>query len=915
MARLTAERWAVVAPVFDEALEMDPAEQRAWIEKLRGQDPRLAGEVEALVADHRALDQARFLEGSASSGETTLAGRTFGAYTLVSPLGRGGMGSVWLAKRSDGRFEGEAALKLLNASLVGRAGEARFRREASILARFRHPGIANLLDAGVTPEGQPYIVLERVDGEPIDAYGDSRGLAVEDRVRLFVDVLDAVAHAHANLIVHRDIKPPNVLVTRDGRVKLLDFGIAKLLDTESAGAATALTREGGRALTPEYASPEQVTGEPITTASDVYSLGVLLYVLLTGRHPAQESLRSPAELLRWIVDTEPLRPSEAAPSETIRRQLRGDLDTIVAKALKKDPEERYESVTALAEDVRRYLEHRPIAARPDTLAYRARKFARRNRAAVALSALAVLALCAGLVGTLTQARKATRQAAAADVQRRRADEKAREATLQRDFAFRQLSLAETVIDLNAFVLSEAPAGKRFTAGELLARAEAMTERQHDTGPANHVEMLLSIGRQYIILNENQNAKRVLTHAHEVASSLADRALRARADCELASVIVYDGESERAEQLIRAAEADLPAGPQHVTDRIRCLTCGSEVARWRGDVTAGVQRVEAARRLLAESRFTAPVLEMDIALQLSESYRMAGRLRDASRASSEAEARLTALGRDETATAGTLYNNWGLVVLALGQPLQAERLFRKAIAIGDADGTGTGVRPMLLNNLARSLRDLRRLDDAAAYADRAYDRALRAGDQNVVGQSLMARSGIYRERGDLARAAAVLGELESKLPKMVPAGHVAFASLAMEQALLAAARGHFEEALVFADRAVAIAEASKQRTEYLPRLLMRRSEIALLAGSPEMGLGDAEAALAMVVEKAEPGTFSSSVGRAHLARARALLAQGRGEDARTAFAAARVELEPTLGADHPDTREARETAGLVSTARD
>jgi tetratricopeptide (TPR) repeat protein len=349
------------------------------------------------------------------------------------------------------------------------------------------------------------------------------------------------------------------------------------------------------------------------------------------------------------------------------------------------------------------------------------------------------------------------------------------------------------------------------------------------------------------------------------------------------------------------------------DRIRCLTCGGEVARWRGDAAAGVERVEKARKLLGESRYEDPVIEMDIALQLSESYRMAGRLRDASRASSEAEARLTALGREGTATAGTLYNNWGLVVLALGQPLEAERLFRKAIAIGSADGTDAGVRPMLLNNLARTLRDLGRLDEASGYAERAYDRALRAGDRNVVGQSLMARTGIYRERGDLRRAAASLAELEARLPTMVPAGHVAFAPFAMEQALLAAARRNVDAALASADRAVAIAEASKQRGEYLPRLLIRRSEIEVQAASHEKALADADAALAMVMEKSEPGEFSAAAGRAHLARARALQALGRGEDARAAFASARDQLEPTVGADHPETREARERAGEVATA--
>jgi serine/threonine-protein kinase len=270
------------------------------------------------------------------------------------------MGTVWLAERSDGRFERSVAVKFLNIGLLNPGGEKRFKREGTILSRLAHPHIAELIDAGVSPGGQPYLVLERVDGEHIDRYCDRRRLNIEARVRLFLDVAAAVAHAHANLIVHRDLKPSNVLVGTDGRVKLLDFGIAKLLeDEEQPGLATALTREAGGALTPAYAAPEQVTDGPITTATDVYSLGVLLYVLLSGRHPAGPGPHSAAELVKAIVDNVPPRLSDAAvlaqedgkaisenagrratTPDKLLRLLRGDLDTIAAKALKKNPRER-----------------------------------------------------------------------------------------------------------------------------------------------------------------------------------------------------------------------------------------------------------------------------------------------------------------------------------------------------------------------------------------------------------------------------------------------------------------------------------------------------------------------------------------------------------------------------------------------
>jgi serine/threonine-protein kinase len=365
------------------------------------------------LEEHRVLAQKQFLERSPVSGtvESSLTGQKIGAYTLVSPIGQGGMGSVWLAERSDGRFDRQAAVKFVSIALAGRATAERFKREGSILGRLTHPHIAELLDAGISSDGQPYLILEYVDGTTIDQYCDQHKLHLEARVRLFLDVLAAVAHAHANLIVHRDIKPPNVLVTTSGEVKLLDFGIAKLLEGEGqTGVATLLTHEGGSALTPEYAAPEQLTGQPVTTATDVYALGVLLYVLLSGRHPAGSGQHSPAELVKAVLDLEPPRVSDAttadnskliaerrgATPDKLRRELRGDLDTIVGKALKKDPQERYASVTGFAGDLQRYLKQEPISARPDTLAYHTAKFLRRNRTIVALTATAIVLVIGSL---------------------------------------------------------------------------------------------------------------------------------------------------------------------------------------------------------------------------------------------------------------------------------------------------------------------------------------------------------------------------------------------------------------------------------------------------------------------------------------------------------------------------------------
>lgn len=409
---MNSARWRLVSPHLDQVLELTPEERKGYLHDLAKADFTLAADLMVLLGEEQALHDEKYLEHDAQDlfADSQLVGRTFGAYTLVEPLGAGGMGSVWLARRSDGRFEGTAAVKLLSAALLGAQGASRFRREGTILARLKHPHIAQLIDAGVSEAGQPYLVLEYVEGEPIDRWCDNRALDLESRLRLFLDVLAAVAHAHSNLVVHRDLKPGNVMVSKDGRVKLLDFGIAKLLEGDD-GAPTQLTRDVGHAFTPAYAAPEQVLGESVTTATDVYALGALLYLLLSGRHPAGGPGVSPAEMLRAILETDPDRPSHvvhatrtqpteaqsksatarSSTPERLRRELRGDLDIIVAKALKKRPQERYASVAALTEDLRRYLAEEPILARPDSLAYRGAKFARRH--ARSLTALSVAVLC------------------------------------------------------------------------------------------------------------------------------------------------------------------------------------------------------------------------------------------------------------------------------------------------------------------------------------------------------------------------------------------------------------------------------------------------------------------------------------------------------------------------------------------
>ncbi len=429
-------RWPALSPHLDALLDLAPAERAARLAELRAEDPDLADDLATLLASLDTLERDAFLEAPALPPAPALQGQAVGPYTIERELGEGGMGSVWLARRTDGRFDGQVAIKFLHAGLVPRADAERFAREGRILARLAHPHIARLLDAGMhTPAGpagrpgaaQPYLVLEYIDGLPIDQHCERHGLDLAARLRLFLDVLDAVAHAHNRLILHRDLKPSNILVTAAGEVKLLDFGIAKLLRDASSGDAasaspdaTELTRRAGRAFTLQYAAPEQLQDGEVTTATDVYALGVLLYVLLGGSHPTAGPTSAPLDQMRATLDREPRRLSDTVlrrggpDTARLARALRGDLDTIVAKALKKVPGERYPNAEALAADLRRHLAHEPIAARRDSPAYVLAKFLRRHRAGVAASAVVVVALAAGIGIALVEANEARRQQSQAE---------------------------------------------------------------------------------------------------------------------------------------------------------------------------------------------------------------------------------------------------------------------------------------------------------------------------------------------------------------------------------------------------------------------------------------------------------------------------------------------------------------------
>ncbi|MEP6923935.1 MAG: protein kinase [Pyrinomonadaceae bacterium] len=424
---MNSENWQKIEEAVTLLYEMPNPRRQAWLAEFCDGNPDLRAEIESLLAFQ--LQSENFLEKSADEyaakilveSQSDLFGKKFGIYKIIGEIGQGGMGAVFLAQRDDGEFRQQVALKIIRQQLAGSEIIRRFRQEREILASLNHPHIARLLDGGISDDGSPFFVMEYVAGESLMNFASQQNLSLEDRLKLFGEICGAVAYAHRNLIVHRDLKPSNILVETDGTPKLLDFGLAKFLDKNLTGAALEDTATAFRAMTPAYASPEQLRGERVTTASDIYSLGLVLYELLTGHKAYNFKTNNLDEIIRIVNETTPAKPSvaetkkngsaEENPKSKIQnpKLLRGDLDNIVLQALRKEPERRYKSVEAFADDIERHLDGLPVSARPNTFAYRAEKFIGRNRLGVAASLLIILALLGGGATTVWQARRAETQ--------------------------------------------------------------------------------------------------------------------------------------------------------------------------------------------------------------------------------------------------------------------------------------------------------------------------------------------------------------------------------------------------------------------------------------------------------------------------------------------------------------------------
>ena len=720
-----ATRRRRVAELFSRALELDPEPRRTLLAAECAREPGLRSEVESLLAAAAAAgdylgagfdgDRAAVL---IRDDEGARIPDRVGPYRLLHELGRGGMGAVYLAERADDAFRKQVAIKLVRGGWASAEALRRFRTERQVLATLEHPNIARLLDGGTTEDGLPYVVIELVDGEPIDEFCARQRLGIDERIGLFLAVCDAVAYAHRNLVVHRDIKPSNVLVAADGTPKLLDFGIAKLL--EPGDDETAVATRGARPMTPAYASPEQVRGEAINTSSDIYSLGALLYELLTGRPPLQLGGKSSAEVERIVSELQP------DPPQTGRR----DLDNVVLAALRKEPAERYSTVAELAEDLRRFLGGHPVSARRATLAYRAGKYLRRHRFAAA-AALAGLALLTATAAFYT-----------------------RRLAVERDLARSEAGKARQVTELlvGLFRGPSSGRGAEVTAREILDVGARRLDVELRDQPEVHAELLTTVARVYLELD-----------LLDEAASLAEQAIALRRE------LFGDDSAEVADSRevlaqVKLVQADYDAAREllgRVRD-VRASRFGREsveyakalygMASLEMQMSNDAQAAEILERVLPLRERLLGSDHLDVARTLNLLAIVSRRLDRPDRAEALYRRAITiyerTLGPDHPDLGRTL-NNLAVLLSRTGRLEEARATYERALAIYErALGPDHDLVAGTLDNLGETLMDLGRPEEALPLVRRALDyREKHLGPHHrSTGTTLNTLANIYRELG-------------------------------------------------------------------------------------------------------------------------------------------------------------------------
>ncbi|HEY6513836.1 MAG TPA: protein kinase, partial [Burkholderiaceae bacterium] len=826
-------------------------------------------------------------DSEASDEATDVAGDLVGPYRLLRELGAGGMATVWLAERSDGTLQRQVALKLPRAGWAHGLAR-RMVRERDILAALEHPHIARLYDAGVTEAGRPWLAMELVSGTPIDEHCREHRLGVVQRLRLFLQVADAVAHAHARLIVHRDLKPTNILVTADGEVRLLDFGIAKLLAEEAASDAN-LTQLLGRAVTPDYASPEQVSGRPVGVATDVYSLGIVLHELLTGQRPYKIGKRSVAALEQAITEADvPQASSTAGLDSGQRRALRGDIDTILAKAVKKDPRERYASVEAFAADLRRHLAGQPVLARPDALGYRLAKFVRRNRGAVVAVVLVFGAVIAGLVGTLSQAIRAERLA--------------EQAARERDTALNELKFAEASEGFMRFILKET-SDKPFTTAELLARADALVDAQYAADAALRARMQLVLTDLFAEQRDFTRAQAVLDRARTSAEAAGDAALIAQVDCYQGAQLNAKGQSEAAEPLFTRAIARLLAHkPVDKAALVECYEQRTSLQMRMERPQAMIDDASEALRLIGTPRPAQVAVVRGLRVMQANAYDALGQTPRAVEIYEQEIAAALRLGSGGATLDTALPNNLAVMLGRTGQVLRALRAYEIGLATTTVDGEPTD--HALAINHARLLVEVGRAGEAVPRLERGIAASQRAGDPLFVGLGRFGLAAAHCELRDWARCDALMNDARATLKPVLPPDRAIWGTIDVAEARSALARDDLPRARALLRGAMAKYDAAPDRSPGRTRALTLLARVEARQGELPAAQGHAGDALQAARQIAAGFTSSEWIGSALLAQAIVALAQGDSAAATTMLRDALEQLRDSAGDSAPATREAQ-----------
>lgn len=951
---MNPDRWREVQDCFHEAVEMDADARAAYLDGLATRDAELSEAVARLIAAE--ADPASALEGGAaalvgdalpSTEPDPLVARTIGPFRLDRRIGTGGMGAVYEATRVDGAFDQRVALKLIRRGLNTPEARGRFLSERQILARLTHANIAHLLDGGVTPDGRPWFALEYVEGVSILDFARGERLTLEDRLWLFLEVCEGVQFAHRNLVVHRDLKPSNILVDRDGRVKLVDFGIAKVLDDAADPTAT---RTGARVMTPTYASPEQIRGEQATTATDVYGLGLVLYELLTDRRPFGEEL-TPRELEDAILTVDPARPStvgyagpgDAGPGgeRTRPAPVDADLDNICMMALRKDPERRYPSVDRLADDVRRFLTGRPVSARADSAVYRFRKLVQRNRAA-SVAAVAVIVTLAGTVAFYTGRLQQ-----------------------ERDIAQREARRSQEVVAFLTGLFEQAgpsrTLGRPVTAQELLEMGASTVQRELSGDPDLRATMLGTVGKVYSAMRLDARAVELLTgpYDHFRATREPPDLDLAEATAELGSALRNGSRFDEARPLLEDAleqyEALLPPTSGRVVnawnalglvyfeqgryadarpflvealeraeeaDSIEAdvrLRIVNNMARLESSVGANEAAESLFRRVLAERRAVSDSLSPNLLSSISNLANFLsgqGRYEESIPLALEALAGQEQVYGAESPWVGVSLNNVASTYKYQGRPDLAEPHQRRALEIFEAAlGPEHQHVAMAYNNLANILHDQGKLNEAVEYHLRSLplQRRIFGDDHERTAGSLNNLAAVYRDLGDLAAAVPLYRQTLDIDRRTLGDEHPFVAQDMVNLASALSDLGEYGEAEALFDSAAAIQEEVLDPDR--PDHASRRTEYALLM----LRLGrheEAERAARLAVEQREEqlprDSWILALSRARLGAV--LVARGtRGstDEALALLESAHARLLEVKGAD---ARETRFAADALARAR-